>query len=333
MKRGSTTRSHLDLKGMEGDRNSDLYGVILAGGNGKRLNSFIKRNYGLDEPKQFIAFTGKRTMIQHTTDRIGRLIPKEKQFAVLDAKYASTIHHYLSDFPIENLVYQPVNRETAPGILLPLARVLKRNPNSHVAIFPSDHFILHEECFMEHVQMAHKIIHQFPDYVVLLGAQPEGPETEYGWIEPCETLLFTNGTELKPVKTFHEKPDIESAQRFFDNGYLWNTMIMIARGSTLWGMVLDTVPGLQSHFKNIYDSLGTAEEETVISREYEKMASVNISDSVLEKCPSHLLVLATKDVVWSDWGNESRVLETLNKIGISLNSNGRRVKRKEVVYI
>lgn len=329
MDKGLISRFQTPVEGLRGDQSSDLYGLILAGGNGKRLASFIKHYYGIDEPKQFVALVGKRTMIQHTTDRIDKLIPKEKQFVVLDSIHRQTIHHYLTDFPLENLVYQPINRETAPGILLPLARVLKNDPNSQIAIFPSDHFILEEDCFMAQVQLAQDVIRQFPDHVVLLGVQPEGPETEYGWIEPCENVLISGGTELRPVETFHEKPDRESAQTFYKKGCLWNTLIMVTRGSTLWKMALEAVPGLRSHFNNIFDALGTSGEEKVIRREYEKMDSANISNSVLQKFPSRLLVLRIKDVFWSDLGNETRVLEALKKIGRSTNQNEIRFEKQE----
>ncbi|HXN07146.1 MAG TPA: sugar phosphate nucleotidyltransferase [Nitrospiria bacterium] len=329
MERGLVSSRPMSPEGLRRDQSSDLYGVILAGGNGKRLASFVKRNYGLDEPKQFVAFTGKRTMIEHTTDRIETLIPKEKQLVVLDSRYRQTIHHYLREFPSENLVYQPINRETAPGILLPLARVLKNDPNSHIGIFPSDHFILEEGRFMEHIRFARNVNQQFPDKIVLFGIQPDAPEDEYGWIQPGEKILALNGIGINQVKTFHEKPDHETARQFLDKGYLWNTLIMVARASTLWKMVLDGAPGLQSSFNNIYDAMGTSEEEKVVRQEYEKMNSVNFSDLVLQKFPSRLLVLRIKDVFWSDWGNETRVLETLKRIGRSSNPNKRRLEKQE----
>lgn len=292
----------------------EMYGIILAAGNGRRMEDFIYRNYGCNHPKQYMAFTGKRSMIQQTLQRTERLIPREKLLIVVDPKHQNVIQEQLSDRPVGTLIFQPINRETAPGILLPLSHIYKNNPDSTVAIFPSDHFILEEDRFMEHVRLARRVIQLYPHKIVLLGIQSDAPEGEYGWIEPGEWVLGLNGVWVNKVEGFHEKPAAESVVNFFKKGYLWNTLVMITRCSTLWRLAKEALPNLHHCFDKILPAIGTPAEEKVILQEYEKMEKATISHSVLEKFPSRLLVINVKDVLWSDWGNGPRVLDTLKKM-------------------
>jgi mannose-1-phosphate guanylyltransferase len=293
----------------------DTYAIVLAGGNGTRMEDFVYQVYGCRHPKQYVAFTGKRSMIQHTLDRVEMLIPRGKILVVVDSKHRDIIDVQLKERPPETVIFQPHNRETAPGVLLPLASIYKNDPESMVVIFPADHFILEEERFMEHVRFARRAVQLFPDKIALLGIQPDTPEIEYGWIQPGERVPGLNGIEISRVERFHEKPDSAAAGEFFKQGYLWNTLVMVARCSTLWNLALEALPGMRDHFKKILNAFGTSREQEVVRQEYQNMGKATISHSVLEKYPSRLLIARVNDVFWSDWGNGPRVLETLKKIG------------------
>lgn len=297
----------------------NMYGIILAAGNGKRMAEYIKHFYGTDLPKQYVAFTGKRSMVQHTLKRAGKMIPKERILLVIDSNHQEIIKEQFNDHPGKNVICQPINRETAPGILLPLSYIYKIEPRSSVAIFPSDHFILEEDRFMEYIGFAQKVIDQFPDKIILLGVQADYPEEEYGWIQPGERILEQSGFEVNRVERFYEKPNRILAQTYFNQGHLWNTLIMVTRCSTLWNLAKESLPGIHEHFEKIRAAIGTFAEEEMIFQEYEKMERATISHDVLEKYPDRLLVLKVKDVFWNDWGNGMRVLETLNRIGKTAN--------------
>ncbi|MBI1823107.1 MAG: NTP transferase domain-containing protein [Nitrospirae bacterium] len=295
----------------------DLHGIVLAAGHGTRMVEYIKNQYGTSHPKQFVAFTGKRTMIQHTLDRVERLIARDKLLVVVDPKHQPAFQEQLKDRPSGTLIFQPINRETAPGILLPLSYIYKKNPECTVAVFPSDHFILEEDHFMEHIEYASRAIQSFPDKVLLLGVQPDAPETEYGWIQTGERVSSIKGFEINRVEKFHEKPDRKSAETFLSQGYLWNTLVLITRCSTLLKLVKDALPDLHRRFGKIIQAIGKPEESEVILQEYQEMEQATISQQVLEKFPSRLLVIHVRGVLWNDWGSGMRVLETLQKIGIA----------------
>jgi mannose-1-phosphate guanylyltransferase len=306
------------------DGGDDLFGIILAGGNGNRLRSFVRENYGTDLPKQFVTLTGNQTLIEKTTHRVGYLIPSERQIVVTDLKFRPSLNRYLRDFPAENIVFQPRNRETAPGILLPLATLLKKRPDCRIAIFPSDHYVLDEYRFMNSVKSASRVVRTVPSSILLLGVEPDGPETDYGWIEPGGLMISADHEEISPVGAFHEKPDRQTAREYLRKGYLWNTLIMVAKGATLWNIAMAALPDYQKPFERIFDAIGTATEEAVVSEEYEKMRPANISERVLQKVPARLLVMGLKkEIYWSDLGNEKRVMEVLRRIGQISDSDAR----------
>jgi mannose-1-phosphate guanylyltransferase len=292
----------------------DLHGIVLAAGSGNRMRAYIQDRYGTTHPKQFVAFTGKRTMIQHTLVRAEKLIDRDKLFVVVDPIHQKIFQEQLRDRPPGTMIFQPINRETAPGILLPLSYIYKKHPDCTVAIFPSDYFILEEDLFMEHIEFASKAIQSYPDKVILLGVQPDAPETEYGWIQAGDKISAAGGFEINRVEHFHEKPDCAGAQTFFREGFLWNTLVLVSRCATLWELIKDALPNLHQRFGRIIQAIGEPEEKDVIFREYKEMEQATISHHVLEKYPSRLLVIHVRNVLWNDWGTGNRVLDTLKKI-------------------
>src|SRR5713226_7466220 len=161
-------------------------GIILAAGEGERLRPFIQR-LRLDHlPKQYVNFVGARSMLEQTFSRVERLIPPDRVFTVVSRDHLRypEARQQLSGRPDGTVVLQPENRETGPGILLPLMHLYKRYPEAVVAIFPSDHFIAQEEIFMAYVDLALWAVERHPSYLVLLGVEPDEPEPEYGYILP-----------------------------------------------------------------------------------------------------------------------------------------------------
>ncbi|NOT57242.1 MAG: NTP transferase domain-containing protein, partial [Deltaproteobacteria bacterium] len=139
-----------------------LWGIVLAAGEGTRVREFLTQLCGGRGIKQFCAVTGRRSMLRHTLDRAERLIPREHILVVVSTDHRPEVESQLSSWPTENVIFQPRNRDTAPGILLPLAYVSHRDPLANVAIFPSDHFIQQEKPFMRAVSRAVAEVERFP---------------------------------------------------------------------------------------------------------------------------------------------------------------------------
>lgn len=161
-------------------QNEHLWGIVLAGGEGRRLQRFIRLRYRSDRPKQYCAFIGTRSMLRHTIDRAERVVAPHRLLIVVNHPHLPYAQKELRDRPSGTVIVQPYNRETLAGILLPLLHVHRRNPEAAVAVFPSDHFILKEDCFVACVEDAATFVAESPGLLVLLGAEPDRPEVGYG---------------------------------------------------------------------------------------------------------------------------------------------------------
>jgi mannose-1-phosphate guanylyltransferase len=209
------------------------------------------------------------------------------------------------------VIIQPANKETGPGILLPLMHVYKKYPGATVAVFPSDHFIVEEDLFMDHVEIAFRAVERNPSSLILLGTQPHAPEPEYGYIVP--------GREADPgfceVLQFVEKPAPDAALKLIEQGGLWNTMVIVFKVKTMLNLVRGADLRMYHLFERIFQALGTAQETDTINDVYGHMETVNFSKGLLEKFATancaRLLVFAVRDVRWSDWGSERRITTAL----------------------
>ncbi len=288
--------------------------IVLAAGNGQRVDAFIRRIGGRPCPKQFYAFTGRRSMLEHTLARVETLIPRERVVVVVSDDHAEHVQAQLADRPVGNVVGQPRNLDTLPGVLLPLVHILGRDPDATVAVFPSDHFVWDEARFMESVHAAAAVAAAQPERIVLLGVKPDAPETEYGWIAPAAA----EGASALGVRAFVEKPSPSRGRALFRSGCLWNTLVFVTKAATLYAMAREVSPHMTAYFDALSAHLGTPDEERVLRGMYARMESLNLSRDLFRKRPERLLVLPVGDVGWSDWGREERIIQTLDRYKLPL---------------
>ena len=309
----------LDIEKNMPEKNQHRWGIILAGGDGRRLQQYVKTHYGVDSPKQFCTFYGDRSMLRHTIDRAQVCIPNEHIIIVITKHHLSYAEKDLSDRPEGTVVIQPKNRETGPAILLPLLRILLLDPEAQVAIFPSDHFVQREKRFMEYVETAFNFTNVLPEYINLLGIPAHGMQNGYGWIERGEIIGSRSGVELCQVKRFVEKPALTTAPRIQSEKYFWNTFTMIGHISMFLNLAGSMMPEVYYPMGKIFSVMGTPEEDKVVEEVYNNIPAINFSQAVLERSVECLSVLLLRDVYWNDWGEESRVQSDLTWLGNSLN--------------
>ncbi len=289
-----------------------LWGIVLAAGDGTRVRDFLTHLCGGRGIKQFCAVISRRSMLQHALARVERLISRERILIIVGSHHRDEVARQLADWPVDNIIYQPANRDTAPGILLPLAYTSHREPFATVALFPSDHFLLDEGRFMAVVSQAVTETRRFPRELTLLGMTPDRVEEGYGWIEPGEEEA---GRHTRAVQRFWEKPSPPCAQGLFVRGALWNTFVCVAQATTLWEMTRQAAPDLYQDFMAIRRALGSAHAASVIESVYRTLRAVNFSTGVCEPLPSRLRELPVPPVGWSDWGSVERILASLQSIG------------------
>lgn len=302
------------------DRSSRC-GIILAAGEGKRLQPLVKQLRGDFLPKQYVNFVGRRSMLEHTFDRVEKLIPRDRVFTVVSEHhlgYPGVVRQLCHRAP-GTVVVQPENKDTGPGILLPLMHVYKKHPDAAVALFPSDHFVREEERFMSHVALAFHAVERNPSLVVLLGLEPSVAEPAYGYILP------NGGADRRSVELtirrvckFIEKPDLRLAGELIARGALWNTMVTVFKVQTLLKIVEEIQPELHGAFEAILPEIGTRNEARALRKLYGRLPSANFSKDIFEKIPSRfpacLSVLSVRGVLWSDWGLPRAIKNILKTI-------------------
>lgn len=295
-------------------------GIILAAGEGRRLESLVHQLRGDTLPKQYVNFTGTRSMLEHTFLRAEMLIPQERLFTVVSEGHLDypAVLRQLSSRPPGTVIAQPQNRDTGPGVLLPLMHLYKSFPESTVAIFPSDHFIGDESLFVAYVSLAFRAVEREPSGLVLLGIAPDDVEPEYGYILPDGTERSLKPLGVRRVSRFVEKPAPSLARELMVQGGLWNTMVTVCRTKTLLELMGSIAPELCRRFRQILPAIGTNSERQVATEVYRELEAMNFSREFLAvlplRHPGRLHVLPVRGVSWSDWGLPRYVQSVLEKI-------------------
>jgi mannose-1-phosphate guanylyltransferase len=247
-------------------------------------------------------------MLRQTIHRAERLIPPERLLTVVTRPHLSYAQAELDDRSPDNVIIQPCNRETGPGILLPLLHVQRRDPEAIVALLPSDHFVVGEAHFMAAVAAAAAFVRRTAGRLVLLGVEPTQAEIDYGWIEVGDELGCEQGETLYQVLRFWEKPSLAQARVLFRQGYLWNTMVVVGSASVLVTLFQLLTPALMEAFRPVQHALGSPREADVLDAVYAQLPTVNFSQAILAQSAQRLAVLHLQGVYWSDWGDPRRLL-------------------------
>jgi len=296
-------------------KHDQLWSIVLAGGQGERISSFVCRWRGRPIPKQYCAFVGTRSMLQHTLDRAASLGERNHLLTIIDRSHQNDAAYQLADRPRDTVIMQPLNRGTLPGIYLPLTYIYARNEESTVVIYPSDHFIYPETEFLAWIDRAVDAADILSDRLLLIGVWANGPEPDYGWIAPGPELWRSGKYSLCSIKGFLEKPSLSEARLLLEAGYLWNTMIVIAKTDTLWRLGWKFFPDTMKFFEQLKDAIGTSREAAVLKTVYRTMPKHNFSADLLAHADGNTVVMPMAGILWSDWGRAERIAETLRRIG------------------
>ncbi len=294
----------------------DRWAVILAGGDGTRLQSMTRTITGDNRPKQFVPLIGGSTLLNQTRRRVALSIEPNRTLIVVTQKHRRFYKPLAHEIAPHLLVEQPANKGTAPAILYALLRVAARSPKAVVALFPSDHFLADDEEFMSHIDVAIDAVEVQPETVMLLGITPTAPETEYGWIEPHSSILANAQRSITRVRKFWEKPSLTLATSLLERGCLWNSFVMVGRVDALLKMTRVAMPEMYSAFAAVAPTFETANEHKALAALYSHLEDANFSHQVLAARPEDLMVMRVADVGWSDLGEPNRVLSTLARLGV-----------------
>lgn len=317
MNRHEPSPDRKPLARIEPPAKGQLWAIVLAGGEGMRLRPLIRRVCGDERPKQYAALVDSRSLLRQTLDRVALAVPREWTVLVTQRRHAGWMAHECAGAPSPRVLVQPEDRGTAAGVLFPAHWIHWQDPEALAVVLPSDHFIVEEAAFMAHVGEVAAFVGRNPEWLVLLGAPPTEPETEYGWIEPGALLDGGTAAPLWQVRRFCEKPSVQTARACFKGGWLWNTFVFVAKVATLLEAGCRLLPQLSDRLARIAPFAGTADEPWAIHQAYALAPRANFSRAILEPCPPFLAVSRLPALTWSDWGTPERVVKSLRMAGIS----------------
>jgi len=295
---------------------SNTWAVILAGGDGTRLQAMTRLVTGDNRPKQFAPVIGRKTLLDQTRRRVALSIEPAQTLIVVTQKHRRFYRQLANEISPNLLLEQPHNKGTAPAILYALLRLAMKSPKAVVALFPSDHFFADDEEFMAHIDVAVSAMRVQPETVMLLGITPTAPETEYGWIEPQPSILSSAEKSITRVRKFWEKPDLPLAISLKERGCLWNSFVMVGSVQALLKLSSSALPDMYAAFSAIIPTFEASDEHQAASELYAQIQDTNFSHQVLAVCSENLMVMRVGDVGWSDLGEPGRVLSTLAHLGV-----------------
>jgi mannose-1-phosphate guanylyltransferase len=290
----------------------------MAGGIGSRFWPISRMKF----PKQFhdVLGTGK-TLLQQTISRFENIVPKENILIVTNKVYADLVKSQAPFLSDDQILGEPVGRNTAPCIAYGCYKIRERNPNANIIVAPSDHVILKEKDFEDRVTEALKETSE-KEVLVTFGIKPSRPDTGYGYIQYIES----NDSIFKKVKTFTEKPALELAQKFIESGdFLWNAGIFIWNVKTIIHSIEQFMPEMAETFEEGKVNFWKTEEEQFIQKAYSQCKNISIDYGIMEKADNVYVLLS--DFGWSDLGTWKSLYDLSEK-----NEDGNVVQGNVLVY-
>ncbi len=274
---------------------NNTYVVIMAGGIGSRFWPMSRTQ----RPKQFLDILGTgRTLIQLTYDRFSKLCPPENMLIVSNRDYKGLIMEQLPDIPEQNILLEPMRRNTAPCIAYANIKIELACPDANIIVTPADHIVLNETKFVSDMQLGLDFIKQ-NDALLTLGITPSRPETGYGYIQ-----IDKDGEkhgEIQQVKTFTEKPNHEMAKVFLESGeFFWNSGMFLWSLKTINAAFDAFLPNVMALFRKDTSALNTPKEDAYIDETYANCQNISIDYGVMEHA-KNVHVLCT-EFGWSDLG-------------------------------
>ena len=269
--------------------------LIMAGGKGERFWPKSRLNL----PKQFLSLTDDgKTMIQLTVERISPIVDIKDVYIATNKNYKELVKQQLPGIPEENILCEPIGRNTAPCIGLGAVHISKKYDDAVMVVLPSDHLIKNNEVFVDTLKNACEIAESGSN-LVTIGITPNYPETGYGYIKYDKSLAYKAGYE---VQKFVEKPDLDTAKSYLADGtYLWNSGMFAWKVSTILECFDKFMNSTYEGLLRIKDAIGKTDEQEVLEKEFPNLESQSVDYGIMEKADS--IYILPGDFGWDDVGS------------------------------
>lgn len=299
--------------------------LIMAGGRGERFWPRSRKNL----PKQFLSLTDDgKTLIQLTVERILPLVNMEDIYISTNQDYRSLVSEQLPDIPPENILCEPIGRNTAPCIGLGAAHISKKYDDALMIILPSDHLIKYNQMFVSTIKDA-CLLAEEGENLVTVGITPDYPETGYGYIKFDPEMISGRGYE---VAHFAEKPNLELAKEYFSSDeYLWNSGMFIWKVSSILKRFENLMPDTYDGLMIIQDAIHTSAEQEILEKVFPTFPSISIDYGIMEKSKNIYTIPGTFG--WDDvgsWNAVERIKKT-NEFGNIVDGNIITINTKDCI--
>lgn len=291
------------------------YGVIMAGGSGTRLWP-ISRG---DKPKQLLRVVRGKSLLQVSYDRLRGILPANQIFVCTASAHARLVMDDLPDLPKENILGEPIGRDTANAVGYTAAVLFKRDPQAVCAVVTADHVIEPIDTFQASIRTAFEVTAEHPNALVTFGIVPTYGHTGLGYVHRGEPLKLgrgaTGGGAYK-VLAFKEKPDKPTADRYVESGrYYWNSGMFVWRAETVLNELAALMPESYKGLSAIADAWGTPNQETVLNQIYPTLKKISVDYAIMEPAAQGKgkaqVAVVEMPVQWLDVGSWTSLAETL----------------------
>ena len=300
-----------------------MYIVLMAGGTGTRFWPRSRKSY----PKQLLNIIGSRSMLQLTFDRIKNMTSADRILIITNEEQKSIIEKQLPEIPAINIISEPMGRNTAPCIGL-AATIIKKIQyiNEVMVVLPADHLIGDAASFIKTIKSGVEYI-ESNKCLLTIGVTPSYPETGYGYIQTGDQISNLQGVDIYKVKTFAEKPNKETAERFLKSGdFFWNSGMFIWKVDQILNEIDEYIPELSEDLLQIENSYGKPEYNKTLKDVYSRTKAISIDYGVMENAKDVCVIKA--DFQWNDLGSWEAVYNISPK-----DKNGNVVDSKQSVLI
>lgn len=292
--------------------------VIMAGGKGERFWPRSRSNF----PKQFLSLTDDgKTMIQHTAERLLPLVNYEDMFIVTNKKYVKLVKEQLPDVPEDNILAEPIAKNTAPAIGLAAVLIQQRYDDAVMIVLPSDHLITQKQMYVDTLKIAISVSKD-GENLVTIGITPTYPETGYGYINYGKSNYSEKHSNVYAVERFVEKPNIEKAKEYLESGnYIWNSGMFVWKASTILKNFKQLLPETFEGLMDIKSAIGKNNFEDVLYDKFSEFKSESIDYGVMEKASNIYTIPGTFG--WDDVGSWLALerITKINEYGNSVTGN------------
>jgi mannose-1-phosphate guanylyltransferase len=277
------------------------YAVIMAGGVGTRFWPLSR----FQQPKQFLPIISERTMLEETIQRIEPLIPLNHIITIANHEHSKVIQRIYPDLPQENIMVEPMGKNTAPCLLLATSGIFQRDPQAVISVLPADHLIRSPDAYRNTLAAATEAADQTGD-LITFGIPPTYPATGYGYIRfNREDARRIQKESFFSVKEFKEKPDLEQAKEFLNAGtYYWNSGMFIWRADSFEEKLCRFAPDWASFWNEMKKAYPDSEK---VRHLFKKMPATSIDYALMERASG--VLMAEGNFGWSDVGSWSALFD------------------------